>query len=475
MALISSGVSATDLLTVDSASKAARTTLYDNTGNVIVYSDNAQPTTALSGVISMAINDSQVVGTRADRIGGVASSSNTPLFVDSFEGTTINTSRWSIIQSTMISSQSSATGATLNSGNITTASTGSLIFSARRFLKMQRNPLQARFRLRSVRVNNSVQEWGFGDVFTSNSLNTVGAYWQVTASGVTQPVITFNGVDTTGADISSLIDVTRFYTFDVILDDDEVVFFCQDTASGRVLSRQVLRLPLTGVRTFSTSQLAIFARVYNTSTAPASAPTLILSDSLVTSLESVQNKAWSDTLAQMDRSGVANPLTGAQLSQYTNNAEPANATLSNTTAGYSTLGGKFQFAAVAGSTTDYALFGFQVPAPLNFTITSVDIESWNTGAVVATTPTLLTWAIGVSSPFVTLTGGAPLSKVGLGAQDFPVGAAIGSRAQRVSKTFRVGLHTANARFVHIILRIPIGTATASQVIAGMVNIEGFFD
>jgi len=50
------------------------------------------------------------------------------------------------------------------------------------------------------------------------------------------------------------------------------------------------------------------------------------------------------------------------LANYANSAAPASATLSNTAAGYTTLGGQFQFAAVAGAETDYALFAYTVPA-----------------------------------------------------------------------------------------------------------------
>jgi hypothetical protein len=157
-----------------------------------------------------------------------------------------------------------------------------------------------------------------------------------------------------------------------------------------------------------------------------------------------------------------------------NSAEPASAVLGNTAAGYSTLGGKFQFAAVAGAATDYALFGFQMPSPANLIITGVDIEAWNIGAAVATTPTLLNWALAVGSTAVSLAT-ATVTRVGLGAQDFPVGAAIGARAQRLSKSFSTPLHCPAGRFVHTILRMPVGSATPSQIIAGMVNFEGYFE
>jgi hypothetical protein len=334
--------------------------------------------------------------------------------------------------------------------------------------------MQSKFRARINRVNNSVMEFGFGDAGTFNGANTAGAYWQVTASGVIQPVVTYNSVDQTGTNISGVIDVAKYYTFDVIVDDDQATFFCQDTATNAMVSVQTLSLSTSAQRLFSATQLPVFARLYNTGVAPASAPSLFITDVYAAGLDANHNRPWAYSLASMDRNSSQNPFTGAQLAAWANSAEPTSATLSNTAAGYTTLGGKFQFAAVAGAATDYALFGFQVPAPGNLTITGVDIETWNIGAAVATTPTLLTWAIGTGSTAVSLAT-ATVNRIGLGAQSLPVGAAIGSQAPRISKSFQTPLHVASGRFLHIILRMPVGTATASQVIAGMVNIEGYFD
>lgn len=74
----------------------------------------------------------------------------------------------------------------------------------------------------------------------------------------------------------------------------------------------------------------------------------------------------SQAAGNLSMSAGRNPFTGAQLENHTNSTAPTSATLSNTAAGYTTLGGRFQFAAVAGAATDYALFGFQVPAGSKF-------------------------------------------------------------------------------------------------------------
>lgn len=473
MARIQSSEDSTELV-IDPISKAARAALYTSGGKALGVSEMDQPTMGVAGLVAFGLNDEMVLPTRMDRLGSIGIASHNVLLTESFEGTTVNPARFLVTATTMAATQANASGLVVNSGNITTLNTGYLIQTAKRFLKSQRAPLQAKFRARVGGVNNSVIELGFGDASSFNGANTTGAYWQVTTNGVVQPVLTYNGVDQTGSNIRELLDYSKFYTWDVFLDDDEATFVVQDTSTGLVLSRQSLRLGQSGQRLWSASALPAMARLYNSSTAPASAPQLIVTDLYVLDLDINRNKAWPHTAAAMERGAHANPHTGAQAAAWANSAEPASATLSNTAAGYTTLGGKFQFAAVAGAATDYALFAYTVPVPANFNLTGIDIEAWNTGAAVATTPTLLTWAVAVGSTAVSLATATAL-RVGVGAQSFPVGAAIGAKAERISKSFQTPLHCPSGRFVHVILRMPVGTATASQIIAGMVNIEGYFD
>ena len=473
MAAIDHGSSASQM-GVDTASKAARAILYDSSGSPLHVLDGDQTPGAESGFVVMGVNARAALGARADRWGSFASALHTPVFHDSFESTVINPIRWSITATTMAAAQTTAGGLLINSAAITTVNTGYMLKTAKSFMKTQRSPMQAKFRARLNRSNNSVMEIGFGDAATFNGANTSGAYWQVTSNGVIQPVLTYGGVDRTGDDVSSLIVPINFYTFDVMFDDDEVVFCIQDTSTGLLISRQVMSLPLSSQRLFSATQMQALARVYNTAVAPAPAPQMVITDFYILSLDALQNKPWSDVLATMDRGPSSHPFTGAQLAQWANSAEPANAALSNTAAGYTTLGGRFRFAAVAGAATDYALFGFAVPSPANLVVTGIDIETWNTGADSATTPTLLNWAVGVGSTAVSLAT-ATVNRIGIGAQSIPVGAPQGALAGRISKQFRTPLHCAAGRFFHIILRMPVGTATASQVIAGMVNVEGYFE
>lgn len=179
-------------------------------------------------------------------------------------------------------------------------------------------------------------------------------------------------------------------------------------------------------------------------------------------------------------SGKLTGINGAQTANHANSTSPTSATLSNTAAGYTTLGGRWQFAAVGGAATDYALFGYQVPATHRLIIKGVAISTVNTGAAVATTAHILDWSLAVNSTAVSLATSdsdpvwAP-RRVPLGMQAFLSGAAIGAIANDLWRTFEVGIVCQPSRFAHIILQMPVATATASQVLRGDVTIDGVLE
>lgn len=448
-----------------------KATLLDNSNNSVINVADTQPT-VFSGLTIFGKNDESLIPIRTDRLGSQAVALYNLLFLDSFEGTTLHPVRWTSTATTMAATQSSIAGVTINSGSITTINTGYNLQSSTRFLKSQRAPLQTKIRARLNHYNNSVINLGFADSSTFNGAPTTGAYWQVSATGVLQPVLTYNSVDITGTSVA--FDITKYYTFDIYADDDEVVFTIQDSFTGLLISKQSIPLPLTAQKLWSSTALPLQIQLYNTGVAPSTASQVLLTDVVVLSLDANKLKLWPHSISSLSRSSVFNPFTGAQAATWSNSAEPASATLSNTAAGYTTLGGKFQFAAVAGAATDYALFGFQVPSPANLIITGITIDTWNTGAASATTPTLLTWALGIGSTAVSLAT-ATVTRIGLGAQSIPVASAIGFATTQINKQFQTPLVIPANRWVHVILRMPVGTATASQIIAGMVNIEGYFE
>ena len=183
--------------------------------------------------------------------------------------------------------------------------------------------------------------------------------------------------------------------------------------------------------------------------------------------------------------GVVGAGTG-YLANWANSTAPASAVLSNTLAGYTSMGGQFQFTAVSGSETDYALFAFQVPAQTatnqgrTLVVHGINISTFNMGAAVATTPTLLQWGIAYDGTAVSLaTADAASTKaprrVPLGCQSLPVGLAVGGNVPDLRVDFRQPLAVNAGNYLHVILKIPVGTATPSQIVRGVVTINATWE
>ncbi len=175
---------------------------------------------------------------------------------------------------------------------------------------------------------------------------------------------------------------------------------------------------------------------------------------------------------------IVNPSTDTQSSNYANSTAPALATLSNTAAGYTTLGGLFQFAAPAGSEEDYALFAFPVPANYTLVVTSVRIEAFITGNKSSTSETLLQWALAANSSSVSLATGGPHPPI-----FFPVGMQEACKSASRGASFgpspiyyepRTPVVVSSLRFFHVVLRVPVGNATPNQTIRGFVSVDGYF-
>lgn len=171
------------------------------------------------------------------------------------------------------------------------------------------------------------------------------------------------------------------------------------------------------------------------------------------------------------------PLEGTQLATFANSAAPAAASLSNTAAGYTTLGGLFRFVPVAGAETDYALFGYQVPATHRLILTGVAI-SLAVGTAIGATADVNVWGLGLGSTAVSLAttdSGSTYGprRVALGTQSFLASAAAGTGAPDIVRRFASPLIVEANRFVHTILRRPNGTTTGE--LRGTVQFDGWFE
>lgn len=477
-----------DVLTVG-ANKAAYVEPRDVAGNSLIKTQRENLPSSQGALLVAGKNDNYGTILRTDRKGSLLTGNYLPELIEVFEGNTINAQKWAVSTTTFTTAQSTLAGFNFNSGNSTTAGAAAHIRSARFFQKIPRVPYQYKARLRQSLPVGAFVDLGFGLPAGTTIVNPNGACFRFVNSGAIQGVITINGVEvaidtlkakvnsngnTEGADLTmaNAYYTSNYFVYDLIIDDDNAVFTVQDTQTGEMIGQLSLPVPVNAFKMWGATALPVFARLVN-NTAPATAPVFIVSELQVLSLDWDLNPGVSDIAGSLGLTAGRQPFTGAAIENHTNSTAPVNATLSNTAAGYTTMGGKFAFAAVAGAVTDYALFAYQVPTGARFLCQGVVINAFNTGAVVATTVTALEWAAGFGSTAVSLAT-ANIIRRQLGYQFFAVGAGIGAPAERLEVLFQTPEVVESDRFLHVILNCPIGTATASQVIRGQVTVLGRF-
>ena len=171
---------------------------------------------------------------------------------------------------------------------------------------------------------------------------------------------------------------------------------------------------------------------------------------------------------------AVNPIDGSQTTNHANSTSPTSAALSNTVPGYTAMGGRFQFAAVAGAATDYALFAYHVPAGFRLLVTSISISVMVTGAALVGA-SVLDWALGIRGTAPSLAT-ASIIRIPLGMQGFLALVGIGEAATPdLTRVFDPELVIEHDQFLHVILQIPVGGVAINLVYRGDVVIHGLFE
>jgi hypothetical protein len=445
-------------VSVDSTSNAAHVSLYDASGNLVTGFFTKDP----NGNVAL------VTPPGRQRIG-----QDTIVLWDPVDGTALNTNIWASSTSTMTITQTIATGILLNAGASVATSVDAILNSIKIPARIGDFGMAVRFYAKPLNMPeaNAVGELGFGSV-AGTSAPTDGSFFRWTGAAF-QAVVNFNGTETTATLTTPTSAYHHFEIWRVY--NSTSIFFVDGTAVATLLAG-------TNPSQSTSTRLPVFMRVYDTGSAPAAAAQLSIGAVTANQLDLDSNKTWGEQLTQFGRGSYQSPITAfLQTANHTNSTSPSSATLSNTAAGYTTLGGRWQFAAIAGAVTDYALFAFQVPAGYQLVVKQVNISSCNTGAADATTATVMDWFLGVNSSAVSLatTDSPPASwaprRIPIGTQGYIVGAAIGSCAMNVVQIFDPPIVVDSQRFLHVGLQIPIGTATASEVFRGDVMIDGYFE
>ena len=376
----------------------------------------------------------------------------------------------------------------LNSGAVNTASAVSRVQTYKTF-SIQNAPLEIGFRVKftfNAQANNGMElGLGYASAITTA---TDGVYFRMDSSGGLNGCTNYNGSEYLVATGISIVANTYYY-LKILVNEMRAEFFVNNVAVCKIDLTDVTASYGSPALCFSRN-LPLLARFYNLASAPTNAQSVLITETYVFQNDLQTNRPWSVVMAAQGRNAINVPrgIAAGLAANYANSTVPATATLSNTAAGYATLGGQYLFATVAGAETDYALFAYQVGAAAaptgansNLIITGIYITCYNTGAAVATTPSLLQWSIAVGGTALSLattdsaTAGTRRGRIHtLGSHSLPVGAAIGANAPDISYQFAAPLYCEAGTYVVVILKMPVGTATASQTIRGTVGITGHY-
>lgn len=376
-------------------------------------------------------------------------------------------------------------GGTLNTngGSVTTTGTACQIQTYRHFPLLGAGATYFETTMclsAAMAANMNVDYGGFLPAAAGTSIPTDGVYFRINSGGI-YGVLNSNGSESTSGPFTFTQAVNVFNKFTIVSTQSEVEFWIDD-----VLMAHVDRQAGTSQPHYAAS-VPFAIRHHHTGVAGAIVQAKFGGYS-VTLGDMDTQRMWSSTMAGQGLSAIqgASGMVQGQTANNVNSTVPATATLSNTAAGYTTLGGRFLFAAPAGAETDYALFAYLNTVPTtaitgrNLVIRGVWIETFNAVVATATTPTVLEWSLGVGSTAVSLatTDGAATRaprRIGLGSQSFLVGALAGANSERCDVNLDAPVVVEPGTYMHIILRVPYGTATATELFRGMVGINAYWE
>jgi hypothetical protein len=455
--------------------------LYDAAGNPLIVQGNNAAATTQGYLPTAGLDGGKII--RAMRVGEYGTQKTTSeqiLFHDAFEGSTVN-AFWTQSTTTMTIAQSTGV-LTLNNSGITTLNTNAIVTSIRQYPKYPRQPIYCRFRANitaNVAGNHTLIEMGIGAPSGVTAIISNGAFFRWRADGTLAIVLSYNGTEQVIQVLAQgVVSTTSYYYYDIIIDDDFVRFIMSDSAGVPIVDQQI-SLSLTVPYQWAVSHLPSFARVYADATGGGTIVKLLLSAHTVQLVDALMNFPWPHQASMQMRQALINPTTYAQTSQLANGAAPAAFTPSNTAGGNAFLGGEALCNATATSENLLSVFDFTVPSPYTFMLTDIFIGTpLNTVVAVATTVTVLEWALIVNASSSNLSTATGLFRMAIPNAVYT--AAVGLAANALfsgSPAFyapQTPIPCLPGTHIHIAYKVIVGTATATEVYRNNVTVGGYF-
>lgn len=412
---------------------------------------------------------------------------DTPQFFQAFTGSTVDTLNFQQNFTAMTVSQSGGF-LRLNAANSVTAANAANHYTYRSFSQQGTMPIYCETMLKYVApaLQAGVRvEFGLITGPTGTAIPTDGAFFRYENSSLIA-VLSYGGAEEqTTIDPVLVPAVSTEAHYLICLYSDFVEYWVNGLMAARIMA------PKANAAITSTPTQVYATRLQNTGT-PATAVQIHVGRIAVDLGDAFSGQSWARYAIGNGGGGYqsqpGSPV--AQTALWANSAAPAAGTLSNTAlpaASYNTLGGLFDVNAVAGGATDYIVFAYQVPVATsllpgkNYMLKNISISCYNDVVAVATTGTTILWGVCVGSTALSLatadgTNTKSPKHIFVGQHTFAVGAPVGAGAVegKISTDFDDGLFVEQGCFVHVIMRVVVGTATATERFKGGVGLIGNF-
>lgn len=378
----------------------------------------------------------------------------------------------------------------LNAGNSVAAGTAAMVRTYRTFSYKLSSPTYVNIKAKFSETlqNRSITEFGMG-LAVGALAPTDGAFFRA-SGGTLNAVVIKNGFETFDLNVHTPLSGV-VYDYLLAITDTDVEFWVDDVIVSRITP-----VAVTG-GTSLPNALPLFARNYNSGGTVPSAIQFNISRWDVLFGDLKMNKNWRTKMVTNGQSSISTPdgqpsvITGTTSANLVNSSATTVVIATNTTAGYATMGGDFAMVASAGTEDDYAIFAYLNPAgsatiaAKTFVIQNVYISTWNSGATIGATGNILQWSLGIGGTSASLAevdsldlGTRASRRIALGCQSFSASTTEGTMGTPTI-VFEPGLATPlmveAGTYCHVILKIPVGTATSNLLYRGMVTINGYYD
>ena len=417
---------------------------------------------------------------------------DTVFFNEQFSSTTINTSVWGTVSSTMTAAAQAQGLCVINSASSVATGNYCQLKSWRTFPVLGTFGIyyEANIQIMNPPVPNQKIEWG-AMLAATNAVPTDGAFFRLNEIGNFFAVLNYNGIEVTSEplDFSGLVGEVLTHNYRIAIYDDAAKFWIDDVKVARLIRQK------DAPSIVLCSSLPFAARVCNTA-ALMGVNQLRFGHVIVGMRDHALSKPWSHMssgMGMMSYQGASGQTVGT-TSQLAIAANPTAAGPTATTAACvatATLGlGGIFLANITSlaATTDYIIQSHQVAAGSNVLpgrnlfITGVQFQAVNMGA--ANAATLMSWEVGLNFGGTNVnqsTGESVTAKLArrfpLGAQSLAASAAIGIPASpSISLDLRYSpIIIQQGEFVQLFIRFINYTSTASQALWCYAHFSGYWE